>query len=130
MKTKTLVLALISCLVSAVHAATVEDDPETVLVTYHIKEGKTDGLAQLIDRAWVTYQRLGMVLDGPHIILKGKEKGGMFMAEILPWKNHSMPDNAPADVHTLWNEMQMLCEKRGERDGIEIPEVQLLRNDS
>jgi hypothetical protein len=40
-----------------------------------------------------------------------------------------MPDNAPTEVHTLWEEMQTLCEKRGGRDGIEIPEVQLLRND-
>jgi hypothetical protein len=84
MKTKTLVLALISYLISAVHGAAAEDDAETVLATYHIKEGKTDALAQLIDRAWVTYQRLGMVFDRPHIILKGKENGGMFLAEILP----------------------------------------------
>jgi len=130
MKTKTIVLALISCLVRAAVGAAAEDDPETVLVIYHVKEGKADAVAQIIDRAWALYQRRGMVFDRPHIILKGKETGGMFVAETLPWKSHSMPDNAPADVHSLWDEMQTLCEKRGGRDVIEIPEVQLLRNDS
>jgi hypothetical protein len=130
MKTKTLILILISGLISAAHVRAGEDDPETVLVTYHIKESKADALAQLIDRTWMTYQRLGMVFDRPHLVMKGKEKGGMFIAEILPWKSHSMPDNAPAEVQALWDEMQTLCEKRGERDGIEIPEVQVLRNDS
>jgi predicted metal-binding protein len=44
-------------------------------------------------------------------------------------KSHSMPDNAPAEVHDLWDEMQTLCEKRGGRAGIEIHEVEVLRND-
>jgi len=105
-----------------------ETDPETVLVTYHVREGKTDELAQLLDKAWATYQRLGMVLDKPHLVMKGKEKGGVFMAEILRWKSHSAPDNAPAEVFALWDEMQKLCEKRGERDGIEIRETEMLRN--
>jgi hypothetical protein len=125
-----MVVLLISVLVSAMHGLAAENDPETVLVTYHIKESKGDALAQLIDRAWITYQRLGMVLDRPHLVLRGKEKGGMFMAEILPWKSHSMPDNAPAVVSALWDEMQTLCGKRDGHDVIEIPEVQLLRNDS
>lgn len=105
-----------------------ESDPETVLATYHVKEGKSDELAHLLDKAWATYQRLGMVLERPHVVMKGKEKGGAFMAEILPWKSHSAPDNAPAEVFALWDEMRKLCEKRGERDGIEIREVEMLRN--
>lgn len=71
-----------------------------------------------------------MVFDRPHIIMKGKEKGGMFMVEVVPWKSHSMPDNAPAEIFALWNEMQKLCEKRDNRAGIEIPEVEVLRNNS
>jgi hypothetical protein len=110
--------------------AAAESDPETVLVTYHVKEGKADELAQLIDKTWTTYQRLGMVLDKPHLVMKGKEKGGLFMAEILPWKSHDKPDNAPAEVFALWDEMRRLCEKRDNRDSIEIPEVEVLRNNS
>jgi hypothetical protein len=107
-----------------------QSDPETVLATYHVKEGKSDELAHLLDKAWVTYQRLGMVLEKPHLVMKGKEKGGLFMAEILRWKSHSAPDNAPAEVFALWDEMQKLCEKRAEREAIEIREVEMLRNNS
>jgi hypothetical protein len=110
--------------------AAAESDPETVLVTYHVKEGKADELAQLIDKTWTTYQRLGMVLDKPHLVMKGKEKGGLFIAEIVPWKSHDKPDNAPAEVFALWDEMRRLCEKRDNRDSIEIPEVEVLRNNS
>ena len=110
--------------------AAAESDPETVLATYHVKEGKADELAQLIDKTWATYQRLGMVFDKPHLVMRGKEKGGVFMAEILPWKSHDKPDNAPAEVFALWDQMQKLCEKRAGRDGIETPEVEVLRTNS
>lgn len=128
MKThKTLALALILGLISAARGAAAESDPETVLVSYHVKAGKADELAQLIDRTWATYQRFGLVFDNPHLVMRGREKGGEFFAEILPWKSHSAPDNAPAEVHALWDEMQKVCEKRGGRDGIEIPEVEIVR---
>jgi hypothetical protein len=107
-----------------------ESDPETVLVTYHVKAGQADDLARLIDRAWATYQRLGLVFDKPHLIMRGKEKGGEFFAEVVPWKTHSAPDNAPAEVHALWDEMQKVCEKRGGRAGIEIPEIEIVRKDT
>jgi hypothetical protein len=117
-------------LTSATAMAAVETDPETVLVTYHVKADKADELARLIDRTWATYQRLGLVFDKPHLVMRGKEKGGEFFAEILPWKTHSGPDNAPAEVHALWDEMQKVCEKRDGRDGIEIPEIEIVRNES
>jgi hypothetical protein len=107
-----------------------ESDPETVLVTYHVKAGQADDLARLIDRAWATYQRLGLVFDKPHLIMRGKEKGGEFFAEVVPWKTHSAPDNAPAEVHAVWDEMQKVCEKRGDRAGIEIPEIEIVRKDT
>jgi hypothetical protein len=121
-------LLLTSFLASTVVATAAEDDPETVLVTYHVKEPATDQLLQLIDQAWQTYQRLDMVFDRPHMVMKGKEKGGIFIAEILRWKSHSNPDNARAEVFDIWDKMQPLCEKRGGRDGIEIPEVEVLRD--
>jgi hypothetical protein len=131
MKTILCLAVLLSISVSGIGLVrAAESDPETVLATYHVKEGKTDELAQLLDKAWSTYQRLGMVLDEPHLVMKGKEKGGAFVAEILSWKSHSVPDNAPAEVFALWDEMHKLCEKRGERDGIEIREVEVLRNNS
>jgi hypothetical protein len=123
-----LIVPLIVTFITITTVAAAENDPETVLVTYHVKSGKTDELAKLIDRTWATYQRLGLVFDQPHLVMRGTEKGGDFFAEILPWKSHSAPDNAPAEVHALWDEMQTLCEKRGGREGIEIPEVQIVRS--
>jgi hypothetical protein len=128
MKAISLFAAILNlCAVAVAPLRAGEDDPETVLVTYHVKEGKADALAQLIDRTWATYQRLELVFDQPHLVMRGREKAGAFFAEILPWKSHSAPDDAPAEVHALWDEMQTLCEKRGGRDGIEIPEIEILR---
>lgn len=127
---QTLLSILAGVVLTGAFARAAQDEPETVLVTYHVKEGKTDQLARVLDQTWATYQRLGMVFDKPHLVMKGKEKGGVFMSEILPWKSHDKPDNAPAEVFALWDEMRKLCEKRGDRDSIELPEVEVLRNES
>ena len=111
-------------------AAAAESDPETVLVRYHVRAGKSGELANLIDRTWDAYRRLGLVFDRPHIVMRGEEKGGEFLAEIVPWKSHSAPDNAPSEVHALWDEIEKLCERRGDRNAVEIPEVDVLKNDS
>ena len=127
---KNLIVVLVGTLVAAAGAIAAESDPETVLVTYHVKAGKADELAKLIDRTWATYRRLGLVFAKPHMVMRGKDESGEFMAEILPWKSHAAPDHAPAEVKALWDQMQLLCERRGDRDTIEIPEVEVLRNDS
>jgi hypothetical protein len=111
-------------------ATAAESDPETVLVTYHVKAGKAIELAKLIDRTWATYRRLDLVFDKPHLVMRGKNDSGEFIAEILPWKSHSAPDHAPAEVKALWDQMEVLCERRGDSDTIEIPEVEVLRNDT
>ena len=127
---KNLLLILLLVLMWPFRATAAENDPETVLVTYHVKAGKADELAKLIDRIWATYRRLGLVFDKPHLVMQGNDNTGEFIAEILPWKSHSAPDHAPAEVKALWDQMQLLCERRGDRDTIEIPEVEVLRNDS
>jgi len=127
---KNFILVLVVGLVTAARATAAESDPEIVLVTYHVKAGKTDELAKLIDQTWAIYRRLGLVFDKPHIIMRGKEESGVFFAEILPWKSHSASDHAPAEVRALWDRMELLCERRSDRDTIEIPEVEILRNNS
>jgi hypothetical protein len=107
-----------------------ESDPETVLVTYHVKEGKADELARMLDLTWATYRRLGLVFEKPHLVMRGEEESGVFFAEILPWKSHSAPDHAPPEVKALWDQIQFLCERRHGRDTIEIPEVEIMRNES
>lgn len=127
---KNFILVLVVGLATAMRATAADSDPETVLVTYHVKAGKADELAKLIDQTWAIYRRLGLVFDKPHIIMRGKEESGVFFAEILPWKSHSAPDRAPAEVRALWDQMELLCERRSDRDTIEIPEVEILRNNT
>src|ERR1043166_1425631 len=99
MKTILCLAVLLSISVSGIGLVrAAESDPEIVLATYHVKEGKTDELAQLLDKAWATYQRLGMVLDKPHLVMKGKEKGGAFVAEILSWKSHSRSEEHTSEL--------------------------------
>jgi hypothetical protein len=107
-----------------------ESDPETVLVTYHVKPGKAEELAKVIDLTWATYRQLGLVFEKPHLVMRGKEDNNVFFTEILTWKNHSAPDHAPAEVKALWDQMQLLCERRDGHGTIEIPEVEIIRNES
>jgi hypothetical protein len=84
-------------------------------------------LQQIVSQAWATYVRLGMVRSAPHMLLKGTdEKGNTTMFEIFSWKNSSVPDNAGPEVRKLWNEMEGLCEKRGDRPRIDFRQVEPL----
>ncbi len=100
---------------------------ETVVATYRVKEGKEAEFSRLIAKAWPTYHRLGMVLDRPHIVLRGADESGkMYFIEILTWKSRGVLDNAPAEVTAIWDQMQPLCEERLGHRGIEISEVQIV----
>ena len=58
--------------------------------------------------------------------MRGVEAGGKpCFREILTWRDHDTPDNAPPEVHAVWDRMRPLVEKRG-ADAIEIEEVDLL----
>ena len=99
--------------------------PETVLVTFQVRQGQEARMQQVLSRAWATYVRLGMVRRVPHLVLKNTdEKGNTTMFEILSWKNISVPDNAGPEVRELWNEMDGLCEKRTEQPGIDFKQVE------
>jgi hypothetical protein len=119
------VVAIIGAVSLSVTGIWAAETPETVLVTFHVKPAKADELAQLLTRSWSTYQRLGMVLDKPHFVVRSKESDANFF-ELLSWRSHSMPDTAPAEVRELWNQMEALCEPRNNRSGIEFVEVELM----
>ena len=100
------------------------DDPETVVDTLHVKAGKEDELARVMARAWATYSKFNMVLAEPHLLMRGVDDAGRpFFVEILTWKDHNAPDHAPPEVKKIWAEMEALCEKRDGRRGIEFYEV-------
>jgi hypothetical protein len=95
--------------------------PETVVVTYHPKQGGEAQLQKLIERQWQTLTDL-QVVTGSHSLYRGD---GLFV-EVLTWKDASIPDNAPAPIRAIWADMGKLVEKRDCRQAIEIEEVHSL----
>ena len=101
--------------------------PETVLVTYHVKAGSEAAMEKLLrEDHWPLLRRMGFVRESPHVLVKCVEDGGRpCFREVLTWRDHDTPDNAPPEVRAVWDRMHRLVEKRGGPD-IEIEEVELL----
>jgi hypothetical protein len=100
---------------------------ETVIATYRAKEGREAELLAALSKHWPLCRRLGLVLDRPHLILRGTDKDQKtYFIEILTWRDADAPDNAPAEVRTLWAELESLCEARLGHRGIEFPEVEVV----
>jgi hypothetical protein len=104
-----------------------KDDTETVYTTFYVVQGKEAEFLKVLEKAWPTYAKHGMVLKEPHIILGGTDdKGRPYFIEILRWKDHEAPDHAPADVQAVWDQMTALCERRDGHRRIEFYEVQIV----
>lgn len=103
-------------------------DPETVVVTFHVREGKEAEMEKLLrEDHWPLLRRLALVREVPHVLLGGKEAGGRtYFREVLTWRDHDTPDNAPPEVEAVWKRMYELVEKRGGAPSIEIEEVDLM----
>ena len=118
-------LALIGC--STTHHNSANRDPETVLVTYHVKPGKEVDFQGLLSQAWELYRGEHLVFAEPHIVVQDTEDGSKpRFVEVFTWVSRSIPGHAPESVKTIWKQEESLCEKRGEHYGIEPGEVELL----
>jgi hypothetical protein len=112
---------------SAHFFAAQDSETETVLSTFRPRAGKEDELLKTMNQNWSTLRRLGLVLAGPHLILRGKDESGKtIFVEILTWRDHDAPDHVPAEVQTIWNQLQSLVEERGGHRGIEFPEFEIV----
>jgi hypothetical protein len=108
-------------------STTPKDDTETVYTTFYVTPGKEAEFWKVLERAWPTYYKHGMVLKSPHLILRGADDSGRpYFIEILTWKDHEAPDHAPADVQAIWDQMTALCEKRDGHRRIEFYEVKIV----
>jgi hypothetical protein len=103
-------------------------DPETVVVTFHVREGKEAEMEKLLrEDHWPLLRRLSLVRESPHVLVRGKEAGEKpYFREVLTWRDHDTPDNAPPEVEAVWKRMHDFVEKRGGAPAIEIEEVDLL----
>jgi hypothetical protein len=105
-------------------AQSVSAEPGTVIVTVHARRGADAELARVLAEHWKTARRLNLVLETPHVTLKGTEgSGDIYFLDIFTWRDASVPDNAPAAIQAIWGEMNKLAESRDGKRGIEISEV-------
>ena len=104
--------------------------PETVHVTYHVQPGKLEEFLSVLKQHHPACRKLGLVLAEPHLILSGKEDGGKpVVIEILTWKDGDAPDSVPRhhpDIKKIWDRLNALVEKRGEKPGIDIEEMDIV----
>jgi hypothetical protein len=100
--------------------------PETVMVTYHAKQGSEAALANAISRQWATALKLKLVQETPHTVVRGNEEGKTYFVEIFTWRDASIPDKAPAAIQNIWSEMNQSVESRGGRPGIDFVVVSVV----
>lgn len=112
---------------SGIHPDSAKADPETVMITYHVKPDEEAKLQALLSRVWQIYRTENLVFATPHIIVRNAEEGDKTrFVEIFTWTSHSNPEHAPDSVTAIWNQEQSLCETRSGRTGIEGGEVEIL----
>lgn len=103
---------------------------ETIHSIAHVKPGHETEYAQLSAKTWAIYKRLGLVLDRPHVVLRGAdEKGRPYFVEIFTWKSADIPDHAPPEVRAIWQQLEAACEARDGRPGIDFSEVTAVQLD-
>jgi len=103
-------------------------DPETVLVTYHVKAGGEAAFAKILDAQWKTMRDLALVGEGPHVLMtRDGDPAHPTFIELFTWKDRDIPDHAPEAVQKLWQEMSRWVEARGVLPPIDITEVRLVR---
>jgi hypothetical protein len=115
-------LPLVGC--STTHQASgAKDDPETVMVTYHVLTGKEAEFERLLMHAWDIYRGGHLVYAAPHVIVRDTEDGDRTkFVEIFTWINS--PDHPSESVLAIWKQEQSLCEARDGHRGIEGAEVE------
>lgn len=115
------------CTTRGTHPGSAKTDPETVLVTYHVKSGKEAEFQELLSRIWQIYRTEHLVFAEPHIIVRDADGGDKVrFVEIFTWVSHTAPEHALEAVKKLWDQEQSLCEARNGHTGIEGGEVEMV----
>lgn len=101
--------------------------PETVMVTVHARPGAEAELARVLERHWSAAHALNLVLDTPHMTLRGTDDGGkVYFVDIFTWRDAAIPDAAPPAIQAIWSDMNRLSEARNGRPGIDFTAVSVL----
>jgi hypothetical protein len=108
--------AAFSLLAIFLAASGLGETPETVVVTYHVTPANEARLQSAIERHWAAGERLH--LFGPDHQLY---RGDGFFLEILTWRDAAIPDNPPAEIRTLWAELERLVDR--DKGGLKFEEI-------
>ncbi len=120
------IVIILSAAISPSAAAPRSPAPETVMVTYHAKPGSEPALASAIARQWALANRMKLVLETPHTLVRGNEDGHTYFVEIFTWRDANIPDAPPAAIQNIWAEMNQLVEWRGGKPGIDFAAVSVI----
>ncbi len=102
-------------------------DPETVMVTYHVKAGREAEFQSVLSQAWQIYRSGQLVFVQPHTVVRDTEDHDKTrFVEIFTWISHATPEHAPDAVKKVWEQEQSLCEARNGHGGIEGGEVEFV----
>jgi hypothetical protein len=103
---------------------------ETMYSIAHVKRGMEAQYAGLSAKSWALYRKLDLVLERPHVVVRGADADGLtYFVEIFTWKSAEIPDHAPPEVRAVWRELEQACEKRNGRPGIDFTEVKAVQLD-
>lgn len=100
--------------------------PETVMVTYRAKPGSEAALANTIARQWAAANRLKLVLEAPHTLVRGTEDGHTYFVEIFTWRDGNIPDAPPAAIQKIWAKLNQLVESRDGKPAIHFTAVSVV----
>ena len=100
--------------------------PNKVICHYRVAAGNEEAFEVLLESHWPALHSLGLVTDDKSIQFKGEEGGGQpIYFEIFDWldgateRAHEHPE-----VMAIWEPMDQLCEKRGDKPNMEFPHVE------
>jgi hypothetical protein len=122
------ILALVGCSTTQQSSdAKADSTSETVMITYHVQQGKEAEFRALLAHGWEVYRGEHFVYASPHTVVRRTESGDQIeFVEIFTWAKS--PDHAPASIKAVWKQDMALCEARNGHTAIEGGEVELVTN--
>jgi quinol monooxygenase YgiN len=100
--------------------------PETVLATFRVKPNQLDAFLKLMPEYWAALRTRNLVLNAPHVVLRGEENGRPIVIEVFRWRDHDAPEHVPPAIQQYWDKINAMVENRNGHSGIEFPEMTMV----
>jgi hypothetical protein len=121
------IVALIAVTIGVLPAQQSAPKPETVVITFHARQGAEAELARAIEKHWAVAREMKLVYDSPHLTLRRIEDGNKIcFTDIFTWRDAAIPDNAPPAIQAIWAHMNQLVESRGGDPGLGIARADIV----